>query len=188
MPRLRRSRHASFGASGNRESPICHRILAVSLSEVRCPIPHVQDARWSRLKKRRAGAACLPGAAGTLYMRARAGPTGWCPHTSLPFWQRRMLVRARASLSTVEQNGGRVRCAPYRLGPRTCCEIESTFPSGSLNQATRSPLGGVHTPCSSCSGNRVVAQVPPIDGPVAAVRSAEGLAPGKDESMSTVRP
>ena len=31
-------------------------------------------------------------------------------------------------------------------GLRTCCEIERMFPSGSLNHATRSPFGGVHTP------------------------------------------
>src|ERR1700735_4690574 len=33
----------------------------------------------------------------------------------------------------------------------TCCETDSTLPSGSLNQATLSPVGAVHIPSASCS-------------------------------------
>jgi hypothetical protein len=38
------------------------------------------------------------------------------------------------------------------FGAETCCETDSTLPSGSLNQATLSPVGAVQIPSLSCSG------------------------------------
>src|ERR1051325_7003361 len=47
---------------------------------------------------------------------------------------------------------GRIQCCHQRFAG-TCCEMESVFPSGSLNHATWSPLAAVHTPNSSCFMN-----------------------------------